>query len=57
MFNGSLKTTSVSFFITDFNLLFCEFDSFTIKLCIDLFYIDLILNQIKLLCNTFTNLL
>ena len=26
------KTTSVSFFIADFNLLICEFDSFTFKL-------------------------
>ena len=31
-FDNNLKTTSVSFFIADFNLLTCEFDSFTFKL-------------------------
>ena len=29
MFEDNLNTTSVSFFIADFNLLSCEFDSFT----------------------------
>ena len=28
IFDNSLKTTSVSFFIADFHLLSCEFDSF-----------------------------
>ena len=32
IFDDNLKTTSVSFFIADFNLLSCEFDSFTFKL-------------------------
>ena len=32
IFNDNLKTTSVSFFIADFNLLSCEFGSFTFKL-------------------------
>ena len=30
----------VLFFIADFNSLSCEFDSFTLKLCIVSFYID-----------------
>ena len=32
IFDDRLRTTSVSFFIADFNLLSCEFDSFTFKL-------------------------
>ena len=32
VFDDSLKTTSVSFFIADFSLLSCEFDSFSFKL-------------------------
>ena len=32
IFDDNLKTTSVSFFIADLNLLSCEFDSFTFKL-------------------------
>ena len=28
-FDNNLKTTSVSFFMVDFNLLSCEFDTFT----------------------------
>ena len=32
IFDNNLKTTSVSFFIANFNLLSCEFDSFTFKL-------------------------
>ena len=32
IFDDNLKTTSVSFFIADFDLLNCEFDSFTFKL-------------------------
>ena len=32
MLDDNLKTTSVSFFIADFNLLSCEFDSLTFKL-------------------------
>ena len=32
IFDDSLKTTSVSFFTADLNLLSCEFDSFTFKL-------------------------
>ena len=31
-FDDSLKTTSVSFFIAEFSLLSCKFDSFTFKL-------------------------
>ena len=31
IFDDNLKTTSVSFFIANFNLLSCEFDSFTFK--------------------------
>ena len=39
----NLKTTSVSFFIPDFNSLTCEFDSFTFKLlyCVILYDINL----------------
>ena len=39
--DDNLKTTSVSFFIAELNLLSCEFDSFTFKLlyCV-IFYID-----------------
>ena len=40
IFDDNLKTTSDSFFIADFNLLNCEFDSFTFKVCIVSFYID-----------------
>ena len=32
MFDDILKAISVSFFIDDFSLLSCEFDSFTLKL-------------------------
>ena len=32
MFDNNLNTTSVSFFIADFNILNCKFDSFTFKL-------------------------
>ena len=32
IFDDNLKTTSVLFFIADFNLSICEFDSFTFKL-------------------------
>ena len=32
IFDDNLNLTSVSFFIADFNLLNCEFDSFTFKL-------------------------
>ena len=32
MFDGSLKVTSVTFFVADFNLLSSEFDSFTFTL-------------------------
>ena len=32
IFNYNLKTTSLSFFIADLNLLSCEFDNFTFKL-------------------------
>ena len=40
MFDDSLKTTWVSFFIADFNLVSCEFDSFTFKLlyCVILYW-------------------
>ena len=32
IFDDNLKTVSVLFFVADFNLLSCEFDSFTFKL-------------------------
>ena len=32
IFDDNLNTNSVSFFIADFNLLSCEFNSFTFKL-------------------------
>ena len=32
IFNDNLRSTSVLFYIADFNLLSCEFDSFTFKL-------------------------
>ena len=39
MFDNNLNTTSVSFFIADFNLLSCEFDNFTFKLlCCGILY-------------------
>ena len=38
MFDDNLKTTSVLFFVADFDLLSCEFDSFTFKL----FYYDIL---------------
>ena len=44
MFDDNLKTTSVSFFIVDFSLLSCEFESFTFKL---LYCIIFILIKIK----------
>ena len=40
MFDDNLKTTSVSFFIADFNLLSCEFDKFTFKLLFESFDIN-----------------
>ena len=41
IFDDNLKATSDSFFIADFNLLSCEFDSFTLELLyIVSFYID-----------------
>ena len=41
IFDDNLKTTSVSFFIADLNLLGCEFDNFTFKLlyCVVLYFI------------------
>ena len=51
IFDDNLKTTSVSFFIADFNLLSCEFDSFTFKLS------PFILIKSKLFYNSFTTLL
>ena len=44
MFDDSLKTTSTSFFIADFNLLNCEL-TLHINHCIESFYRDIILNQ------------
>ena len=38
IFDDNLKTALVLFFIPDFNLLSCEFDSFTFKL---LYYVIL----------------
>ena len=46
IFDDSLKATSDSFFIADFNLLSCEFDSFTFKL---LYCVIFILIRIKLI--------
>ena len=46
IFDYDLKTNSVSFFIADFTLLSCEFDSFTFKL---LYCAIFILIKIKLL--------
>ena len=48
LFDNILKTISASFFIADFNLLSCELD---LSCCIESFYIDIILNQIKTLYN------
>ena len=48
LFDDNLKTTSVSFFIADFSLLSCEFDSFTFKL---LHCVIVILIKIKPLYN------
>ena len=41
IFDDSLKTNSVSFFIAEFSLIFCEFDNFIFKLlyCV-IYYID-----------------
>ena len=51
----SLKTTSVSFFIADLNLLSFEFNSFTFKL---LYCVIFILTKIKnILCIQFNNLI
>ena len=44
MLDDNLKTSSVSFFIADLNLLSCEFDRLTFKL----FYCVIILTKIKL---------
>ena len=44
IFDDNDKTTSVSFFIADFNLLSSEFDSFTFKL---LYCVMFILIKIK----------
>ena len=44
IFDDNLKTTPVSFFIADFSLLSCDFDSFTYKL---LYYPIFILIKIK----------
>ena len=38
--DDNFKTTSVLFFNADFNLLSCEFDRLTFKLCIVSFYFD-----------------
>ena len=55
MFDYSVNTASVSFFIADFNLLSCEFDSFTFKL---LYCVIFILIKIKPLYDiVFTKLL
>ena len=45
IFDDNLNTTAFPSFIVDFNLLSCEFDSFTFKLlyCV-IFYIDKKLN-------------
>ena len=40
MFDDNLNTTSDSFFIADFNLLSCEFDSLTFKLLYCVIYTD-----------------
>ena len=40
MFDDNLKSTSVSFFTADLNLLSCEFDSFHLNYCIVSFYTD-----------------
>ena len=40
IFDDILKTTSVLFFIADFNLSSCDFDSFTFNCCIVSFYTD-----------------
>ena len=44
IFDDNLKTTSYSFFIADFSLLSCEFDTFTFKL---LYCVIFILIKIK----------
>ena len=55
MFYDNLKMTSVSIFITDFDLLICELDNFTFRA---LYYIDLLNHFISvLLQNTFTTVL
>ena len=40
MFGDNLRTTLVSFFIADFNILSCEFDSFTFNLLYCVTFID-----------------
>ena len=57
IFHDNPKTISVSFSIADFNLLSCEFDSFTynISYCLEPLYMDIIFDKIKLLYNTFHN--
>ena len=39
MLGDNLNTSSVSFFIADFNLFNCEFDRFTFMLLYESFYI------------------
>ena len=41
IFHDNLKITSVSFFIADFNLLSCEFDSLHLNYYINSIYIDI----------------
>ena len=51
IFDDDLKTASISFFTADFNLLSCEFDSFTFKL---FYWVILYLHQTKLFYDIFT---
>ena len=52
IFYDSLKTTSVSCYTDDFNLLSCDL-TLHLNSCIESFYNDIILNQTKLWYNNF----
>ena len=57
MFDGSLKVTSVTFFVAGFNLLSSEFDSFTFTLLHSVILYKYYIKTGLDLLNTFTILL
>ena len=54
-FDENFKVASVPFFIPDFNLLSCELENFTHKVYIESFYIDITLEQTKIVKHAVAN--